>query len=510
MITKMTLGFCALATMLFVLSIIGCSTAQQQGSAEAEKATVSSALKVTPVEARATGLSAAPTAAQEPSAQEAYEVGVEAYIYLYPLVLMDVTRLQMTNFEEPKGIFGLMGTFVNAREFLDVNFKTVVRPNFDTLYSSLWMDLTKEPMIVSIPDSQGRYYLAPALDMWTDVTAAPGKRTTGTKAGHFAYVPPGWDGELPEGVTRIDATTKYMWMILRTQTDGPKDYDNVHKFQNGLKATPLSQWGKTPAPAKGVVDPNVDMKTPPMKQVQNMSAKQFFEYAARLMKLHSPHATDYSQVWRLRRIGLVPGKDFDFDKLDPTVQNALAKVPADALKTMQSKIPTLARVANGWIMSTDTMGSYGIYYLKRAVVALIGLGANQVADAVYPLMDGNAGAGDRFILHFDKKDLPPVEAFWSLTLYDKDGFPVANPLNRFAIGDRDALKYNADGSLDLYFQADSPGKDKESNWLPTPKEGAWNLTMRLYAPKQAVLDGTWNPPALKRVGGGSITDIISE
>ena len=146
----------------------------------------------------------------------------------------------------------------------------------------------------------------------------------------------------------------------------------------------------------------------------------------------------------------------------------------------------------------------------NGIDALFGLGANQVADAVYPLMDGNAGTGDRFMLHFDKKDLPPVEAFWSLTLYDKDGFPVANPLNRFAIGDRDALKYNADGSLDLYFQADSPGKDKESNWLPAPKEGAWNLTMRLYAPKRAVLDGTWNPPALKRVGGGSVTSIISE
>ncbi len=155
-------------------------------------------------------------------------------------------------------------------------------------------------------------------------------------------------------------------------------------------------------------------------------------------------------------------------------------------------------------MNTDTMGVYGDYYLKRAIIAMMGLGANQPEDAVYPLLfadaDGKPLMGEsRYVLHFAKDELPPAAAFWSVTMYDEAGFQVANPLNRFAIGDRDALKYNADGSLDLYIQNASPGTDKESNWLPAPAKGVLGVTMRLYAPKAAALDGRWNPPAVKRV-----------
>jgi hypothetical protein len=398
-----------------------------------------------------------------------------------------------------------MNTFGHFRSFPPLDFKTVVRENFDTLYSSLWVDMTKEPMVLSIPDSQGRYYLMPSLGMWTDVFASPGWRTTGTKAGDYAYVPPGWTGTLPKGVTRVDTPTPYIWFIGRTKTDGEKDYAAVHKFQDGMTITPLSQWGKTPTPVKGVVDPKIDMKTPPSKQVENLSGKEFFEYATKLMKLHSPHVTDFSQVARLKHVSIVPGEDLDFDTLDPAIQQALNKAPAKALKKMRDKTAKLGTMSNGWQMLVSTVGSYGIDYLQRGAVALFGLGANQLADAIYPQLLTDAGGKpltgeNQYVLHFDKDDLPPAEAFWSLTLYDKDGFPVPNPMNRANLSSWMDLKYNADGSIDLYFQDDSPGKDKEANWLPTPKQGTWNLTMRLYAPKPEVERGEWVPPAIKKVG----------
>jgi hypothetical protein len=447
------------------------------------------------------------TRAADPiSAQEAYEISVEAYIYLYPLVIMDVSRRQLTNIETGKiAGRGPMNTFSHIRAYPSADFKEVVRPNFDTLYSSGWLDLTKEPVIVSVPDTQGRYYLLPMMDTWTDVFAVPGKRTSGTKPGNFAVVPPGWSGALPEGIERINAPTPYVWIIGRTQTNGPKDYDTVHKIQDGYRITPLSQWGKQPSAATAEIDSTVDMKTPPLVQVNSMPAGKYFSYAAELMKVNPPHITDWSTIARLKRLGLEPGKSFDFAKADPVVQNALEQSTTEGLKVMKEKLPTLARVVNGWQMNTDTMGVYGDYYLKRAIVALVGLGANQPADAIYPLnvtdADGRPVDGsNKYVLHFSKEQLPPVDAFWSLTMYDSQGFPGANSLNRFAIGDRDDLKYNDDGSLDLYIQHESPGMDKESNWLPAPT-GPLGLTLRLYAPKAQALDGRWVPPPVKLTEG---------
>jgi hypothetical protein len=442
----------------------------------------------------------------KPTEQEAYEIGVEAYVYFYSLVTMDVSRKQFTNIEAGKVMGrGPMNTFTHIRAYPPADMKVVVRPNFDTLYSVAWLDLTKEPLVVSAPDTGGRYYMLPMLDMWTDVFANPGKRTSGTKPGNFAVVPPGWQGQLIAGVEKIQAPTPYVWIIGRTQTNGPKDYEAVHKVQDGYTLTPLSRWGETPKPAKVVIDPSVDMKTPPLDQVNKMTGATYFNYAAELMKLHSPHVTDWSIVARLKHIGIEPGKSFDFERLDPSVQEALEKAAIDGLKGMYAKIPTIARVANGWSMNTDTMGVYGIYYLKRAIVSMLGLGANPAEDAIYPMnladADGRPLVGEHnYVLHFNKGELPPVNAFWSVTMYDEAGFQVANPINRFAIGDRDELKYNVDGSLDLYLQHESPGSDQESNWLPSPAQGKLGVTMRLYAPKAEALDGRWNPAAIRQAG----------
>ncbi len=266
---------------------------------------------------------------------------------------------------------------------------------------------------------------------------------------------------------------------------------------------PLSQWGKQPSTPTVTIDPSIDMKTPPKVQVDTMPADRYFAYAAELLKLQPPHITDEPIMARMQRIGIERGQALSTSApLDPAVSSGLQGVPEAAQKLMQWKIPTLARVVNGWSMNTDTMGVYGNYYLKRAMVAQVGLGANLPEDAIYPLnladatgkpLDGTAN----YTLHFAKDDLPPVDAFWSVTLYDNAGFQVANPLNRFALSSWMPFKTNADGSLDLYFQNASPGADKEANWLPAPS-GPFTLTMRLYAPKTDALTGAWNPPPVTK------------
>lgn len=444
----------------------------------------------------------APTAqAQAVSSEEAQAIAGEAYVYLYPLILMDVTRKQLIN-TDPKvsPVGGPANKFTHARQFPTADMRQVVRPNFDTLYSSAWLDLTDGPVVVSTADTGGRYFLLPMLDMWTDAFAVPGKRTNGTGAANFALVPMGWEGDLPEDVQRIDAPTPHVWIIGRTQTNGPKDYDAVHKIQDGFTVTRLADWGKTPQKPVQKIDPSVDTKTEPLRLVAQMPAMEYFKYGVELMKANPPHITDWSILARMKRIGIEPGQ-LDTSKVSAEV---LSKGAADALKFMQDKASNLARIVNGWQMNTDTMGVYGNFYFKRAIVAMVGLGANQTLDAIYPLAvsdsEGKPIMGEnKYIMHFGKDGLPPVKAFWSLTMYDAEGYQVANPLNRFAIGDRDDLKFNDDGSLDLYIQNESPGASRESNWLPAPKSGELGLTMRLYEPMIQALDGSWAPPAIKRV-----------
>ena len=436
--------------------------------------------------------------------EAAHAIGVDAYLYFYPLLTMDVTRKQFTNIEPGKEFGkGPMNMFVSVPEYPPANFKGVVRSNFDTLYSIAWLDLTSEPLIVSAPDTDRRFYLLPMLDMWTDVFASPGWRTTGTQAGNFLVTPPGWSGTVPDGFTRIAAPTPYVWIIGRTKTDGPEDYAAVNKIQAGYTVTPLSAWGKSPKPVEVKIDPAVDMKTPPKIQVDTLPAAQYFAYAAELLKLHPPHITDEPIIAQMKGIGIEPGRSFEFDQLDPAVQKSLESVPEDAQQLMKWKLPTLARVANGWSMNTDTMGVYGNYYLKRALVTQLGLGANLPEDAIYPLnLCDSAGkpldGANKYAIHFDKGAAPPVNAFWSITLYDSEGFQVANVLNRFAVSSYMPFKTNPDGSLDLYFQHESPGKDKEANWLPAPA-AAFNLCMRLYGPKSEALTGKWNPPPVVKI-----------
>jgi hypothetical protein len=436
--------------------------------------------------------------------ERAREIAFEGYIYLYPLITMEITRRQLSSGPEGAQIGrGPANLFHHIRAFPPADFKAVVRPNFDTLYSSAWVDLSDGPVIVSAPDSGGRYYLLPCLDMWSDVFAVPGLRTSGADPIDFALVPPDWEGTLPVGVERIDAPTPTVWIIGRTQTNGPADYAAVNAFQDGLGLTPLASWGGGTLPEPVVLDnPEWDTKTPPLDLVNGMPVGDYFALGAELMAQHPSHLTDWSIIARLRDIGFTPGQAFDLEAQSPTVRAAFDGIVTAALAAIRAEVRRVAPLINGWLTTTDSIGVYGNFYLKRAAVAMVGLGANPAEDAVYPLLeqdaDGNPiDGGNAYTIHFDADALPPVDAFWSITMYDEAGFQVPNELDRFAIGDRDDLVYNADGSLDIHLQPDNPGPERVANWLPSVA-GRAGVTMRLYLPRAEALTGGWSAPPVVR------------
>ncbi|MBR0692274.1 DUF1254 domain-containing protein [Bradyrhizobium lablabi] len=445
--------------------------------------------------------------AEQTTEQRVRTIAREVYQYAYPIVLMDTTMRQATAVPNATSVVGRapVNQFAYFRSYPAADARDVVRFNFDTLYSFAWADLGKGPMILSVPDTGGRFYLVPTLDMWTDVFSSIGSRTTGTAAGHFAYVPPGWRGDLPEGVQRIDAPTSMIWIMGRVQTNGPADYDNVHKIQDGLKLTPLEQWGKSSTPpATAAVDTGVDTTTPPLVRVGKMTGVELLTRFSELIKKFPPHPNDYPILFRMRAIGLEAGKPWDRARLDTATIDAINAGAREALEDMIAGIKRSGTHVNGWNVALDNIGTYGTSYRQRAMIALAGLGANLPADAIYPaaFVDGDGkplDGANKYVLHFDRGKTPPADAFWSLTMYDNEGFQVANPINRFAIGDRDKLKFNDDGSLDIYLQSESPGADKESNWLPAPESGAMGPTMRIYGPRLEALDGTWAPPPIRRV-----------
>jgi hypothetical protein len=403
-----------------------------------------------------------------------------------------------------------MGQFARLRNYPAVDDHSVTAPNADTLYTLTWLDVSKEPWIVSIPDMKDRFFLFPMLDGWTNVFQDPGKRTTGTKAQKYAVTGPGWTGTLPAGVTEFKSPTSMVWILGRIYCTGtPEDYKAVHALQDQVSAVPLSAWGKPYTPAAGKVDPSIDMKAAPREQVNAMDGAAYFKLFAELMKSNPPSAEDAPMVAKLAKIGLVPGQDFDASKLDPAVVKGINAAP----KTAQDKISAYlkeslvtgdARAENGWLFFKNA-GVYGTGYRNRAMITWYGLGANRPQDAVYPTSEGpdllqKYNGADKYVMRFEKGQFPPAKGFWSITMYDDQYFFVPNPLNRYTISSRNKFKANPDGSVDVYVQNESPGKDKESNWLPAPK-GTFVLMMRLYWPSEtppSILDGSWKPPHVKK------------
>lgn len=439
------------------------------------------------------------------SADEATAIATDAYIYGYPLVTMEYTRRVLTNVAEPTQTGAPMGQLVRLRAYPDASFRSVTAPNADTLYTTGWVDLSKEPYVLSLPDAHGRYYLMPMLDGWTDVFQVPGKRTTGTGPQTYAITGPKWSGTLPAGVTQYKSPTALVWILGRIYCTGTqKDYKAVHEMQDKITLVPLSSYGKPYTPPPGKVDPSIDMKTAPREQVNALDVAAYFNLMAQLMKDNPPAAEDAPIVTRMAKIGIEPGQPFDLTKLSPGAQQALKAVPKTAFAKIMGYFKDAGKNENGFVFTTKT-GIYGTDYLNRALITAIGLGANRPQDAVYPTSEVDAAgkpysSANKYVMHFDKGQMPPVNGFWSLTMYDAQYFFVANPLNRYTLSARNKFKKNADGSVDLYLQNGNPGTGKESNWLPAPAD-KFILMLRLYWPKEtppSLLDGTWTIPGVKQ------------
>lgn len=433
-------------------------------------------------------------------------LATDAYVFGYPLVTMEMTRRVITNVVAPVGTKAPMGQIIKLREYPNSSFRDVTAPNADTLYTTAFFDVGKEPWVLSIPDMQDRYYLMPMLDGWTTVFQVPGKRTTGTKAQTYAITGPGWKGTLPAGVREYKSPTNIVWLLGRIYCTGtPEDYAAVHKLQDQFKLVPLSSYGKPYTPPAGTVDPSIDTKTAVRDQVNRMSANEYFTLLCKLMKDNPPTAADAPQLKRFEKIGIVAGKDFDPSKLKADLAKRIPEVSQDRIM-LQFKINKDVKDENGWGFTTKT-GIYGTDYLMRALVTAIGLGANRPQDAVYPtsMKDGEDRTYDganKYVIRFPKGQTPPVSGFWSITMYDANYFFVANPINRYSISPRQNLKTNPDGSTDLYIQKDSPGKDKESNWLPAPA-GKFILMLRMYWPNEkspSIINSSWKIPPVKKVG----------
>jgi hypothetical protein len=456
----------------------------------------------------ATLAAAAPVRAEDPPSLgvvEAVTIATEAYVFGYPLVTFDMVRRQQTNVAVPDGEHAPMGQLIKMRTYPAVDNHCCAAPNADTLYTIAWLDVSIEPWVVQVPDTGGRYYILPFLDGWSEVffVASPG--TTGSKAQTYVVTGPGWSGALPPGVTQLRSPTGMVWMLGRIYCTGtPEDYRAVHALQDRFSVVPLRSYGKPYAPAPGAVDASFDMKTAVRKQVNALGVDEYFQHLAMLMKANPPRPEDAPMVAKMARIGLVPGKDFDPGRLSFLDRELIKAVPKAALLEMGIHLKK-QKTTDGWLYFTKGVGNFGTDYLLRGMANLLGPGWNRPQDAVYPLSQKDA-AGDayngahRYVMRFEKGKLPPSEAFWSLTLYDTDFFFVPNALNRYELSPRNKLVENPDGSIDLYFQADSPGKDREANWLPAPK-GKFDLVMRIYAPRTSppsILDGTWTPPPVRK------------
>ncbi|HEX5067911.1 MAG TPA: DUF1254 domain-containing protein [Myxococcota bacterium] len=436
---------------------------------------------------------------------EASEIAMQAYIYGYSLITSEITRVQMSNVATVEALRAPMNAFVNVKRYPPADYRGVSAPNADTLYSVAWLDLA-EPIVFTHPDMGKRFFLFEMVDLWMNVFDSPGTRTTGGKAAKYLITGPGWRGIVPAGLSHIPVSTRYMVILGRTYANGTEaDYRAVNALQAQFKLTPLSAWGKKftfQAPPVNA-DPGFSMTEKPQDVILALGTKGYFDMLTRLMGEAAPAAhADVPILARMSKIGLEPGKPFDMAALDEDVQAALRDLPRKALDKIESNRDSIGEMRNGWVISKG-LGVYGTDYMKRAVVAAFGWPANLEKDAVYPYAAVDAegaklSGADSYTVTFPKGHTPPVNGFWSITMYqvDQGWWFVPNKLNRFTISPRNNPKLDKDGSMTLHFQQASPGKARENNWLPAP-EGEFILMLRMYWPKDtppSILDGSWTPP----------------
>ena len=432
---------------------------------------------------------------------EARTLAQEAWVFGMPLVYIEKQIDTVTHTTKPQGPLAPINQFAHYREFPDASNRSVVGLNVDTLYSLGALDLAQEPFVLSIPEMGNRFWLMQLIDAWNNVPHAPGSRTVGGKGGNFAIVGPNWKGTLPPGLTELRIPTNLVLIGGRTYTANKDDYPAVHALQDQYKLVPLSQWGKAYTPPDNVpLKPGVDAKTPVPTQVLAMSPEDYFNRLNALLVTNPPEPSDPATMTRIAKLGIAPGASFKMAAFSPEVRKAIEDGVAAGQKQMREA--KRGKEVNGWDITLD-MGRYGTNYPYRASWTFYGVGGNLAEDAVYPFAakDGEGktlDAANKYTLRFTKAEIPPVNAFWSLTMYDAESYLVPNSINRYALGDRSGMKFGDDGSLTIYIQNEDPGADKQANWLPAPKQGEFRLALRLYAPKKEVADGTWTPPPIKR------------
>ena len=399
-----------------------------------------------------------------------------------------------------------LNQFAHFRQLPDASDQVVVGLNVDTLYSLGSLDLSGGPLVLSVPEMGERYWVMQLIDAWNNVPHAPGARTVGGKGGDFAIVGPGWNGELPEGVSELRMPTNLGVIGGRTYVSGPDDIPAVQALQDQYRLVPLEAWGSdwTP-PAEVPVKPGVDAKTPVPRQLLAMTPETFFARLNALLPANPPYPEDAPVMERIARLGIVPGAEFPWANFDPEVQQAISKGVEAGKTAIREQEAHLGEHVNGWQVALD-LGRYGTKYAYRAAWTFFGVGGNLIEDACYPLATHRRQrrtARQRPPLHAALRgdQLPPVNAFWSLTMYDAESYLVANAINRYALGDRSGLTYEHGGALTLYIQTDRPDDPrKETNWLPTPSEGRFKVALRLYSPKPEVAEGNWKPPPIARIG----------
>ena len=494
---------CKLVSWIIVPALLGLAGCGEEKKPPAPAADAAKAQ----AEADAKANAAADAAAAK--VKEAVDIATDAYVYGYSLVTTDVTRLQMSNIPKVEALGAPLNQFVNVPRYPPADYRGVSAPNADTLYSLAWVDV-KEPQVFSHPDMGKRFFLFPMVDLWMTIFNSPGSRTTGQKAGNFLLTGPDWKGEVPKGMTHIPVATRYMVILGRTYADGTDaDYKAANALQAQYKLTPLASWGKPFTPTAPPVDPNpgISMTDKPQAVIVAMGTDGYFNWLSKRMCDAAPaYAADAPALARFAKIGIEPCKPFELAKLDPAVQAALKDLPKTALEKIGANQKSLGEMRDGWQI-TKGLGQYGTDYMKRAVVAAFGWPANLQDDAVYPytLIDAKGEkltGANKYTLTWGKGETPPVNAFWSITMYmiDQGWWFVPNKLSKFTVSPRNNLKANPDGSITLYFQMDSPGKDKEANWLPAP-EGEFIPMLRMYWPKDkapSILDGTWTPPKVEK------------
>lgn len=437
--------------------------------------------------------SAAAPASVTTSPDEARAIAKDAFIYAYPMLFNYKTLYEQAVDSGSKSYVGGFGRFRNYSRPFGPENKDIVTPNNDTPYSWAWLDLRREPWVLSVPAvPQDRYYVFQWIDLFTYNFAYVGSRATGNGEGHYLFAGPNWHGETPKGIDKVfRSETDLIVTLGRTALSGPSDVKNVQAIQKQYKLAPLSAFEHTGAP------PPAPTITFPKWNEAKATSIDFISYLNFLLQFTQPAAPSETELMqRFAKIGIAPGETFDPSTLPPATREAIEQGVADGKAALAAAEKHTTSSFDLFGTRQDLNGDY----TKRAVAAAMGIYGNTKEEAVYVGTHMNADheqliGSQPYVIHFDKKDLPPAKFFWSMTMYDLPArHLVANAINRYSIGDRTkGIKYGADGSLDIYVQHTTPGADKESNWLPAP-EGPYNVIARIYRPGGPVLDGTWKLP----------------